>query len=95
MAARSHERDRAALGKTRFALLPQWSDAWGGPISSWEGVEVNAEGRVEKLDLHGKQVKSERCYNTAIICHDAGTSPFGTILVYINFVHLVRYSYTL
>ncbi|CAM9238329.1 unnamed protein product [Ectocarpus sp. 12 AP-2014] len=56
--AGSAEGDRTALGNTRFAFsLPQWREARGLPISSWTGVHVNDGGRVEKLDLHGKQLK--------------------------------------
>ncbi|CAN0167865.1 unnamed protein product, partial [Scytosiphon promiscuus] len=50
--------DRAALGRSRFASsIGQWRQARVSPISCWNGVEVNDEGRVEKLDLHGKEIK--------------------------------------
>lgn len=56
--AGSPEGDRAALKKTKFATrLPQWRESWLHPVDAWDGVGVNAEGRVEELVLPRKQIK--------------------------------------
>ena len=51
-AAGSPEGDRAALGR--------WRDNRGYPIAYWKGVQLDDDGRVEKLDLGRKQIKCER-----------------------------------
>jgi len=58
--AGSPEWDRKILTKTKFATrLLQWRESRSLPIDEWDGVGVNADGRVEKLDLPRKQVKCQ------------------------------------